>query len=172
MFKKRHRNAVPELNATSTADISFMLLTFFLVTTSMDVDKGITRRLSPVDDSTRVQPTEVMRENLFEIGITSDDTYIVNGQPMDLLSIESELVRFVTMKRDEHVVSVVSDPNSSYNAYFLLQNVISLAYKRVRDNFAHKMYGKDFAKCTETQREDVRRACPQHLAEPQSIIEN
>lgn len=172
MFRRRQKREVPELNATSTADISFMLLTFFLVTTSMDVDKGIVRRLPPMDDSAHIQPTEVPRENLLEIEITHDDKYLVNGQPLDLTAIESEVVRFVSMKGGDYMVSVVSDPNSSYNAYFLLQNGLSLAYKRIRDNYARKKYGKNFAKCTETQRDDVRRACPLHLAEPQKITEN
>ena len=49
MLIKRRKHRVPELNTTSTADISFMLLTFFLVTTSMDVDRGIVRQLPPAD---------------------------------------------------------------------------------------------------------------------------
>ena len=50
MFARRKRT-VPQLNATSTADISFMLLIFFLVTTSMDLDKGLGKKLPPVEKS-------------------------------------------------------------------------------------------------------------------------
>lgn len=170
MFRKRPKREVPELNATSTADISFMLLTFFLVTTSMDVDKGIVRKLPPMGDSTHIQPTEVVREQLYEIEITANDKYLVDGKVTDLAKIKTELGRFITKVGDKHLVSVVSNPNSSYNAYFLLQNEISLAYKSVRNDFARRKYGKSYNKCTDIQREEIRLACPQHLTEPQKMI--
>lgn len=59
MLIKRRRHRVPALNTASTADISFMLLIFFLVTTSMDVDKGITRQLPPVEQTEDKSVAEV-----------------------------------------------------------------------------------------------------------------
>ena len=63
MLIKRRKHIVPELNTTSTADISFMLLTFFLVTTSMDVDRGLVRQLPPLDNDKEqtIDATEVSR---------------------------------------------------------------------------------------------------------------
>ena len=58
MFRRRKRD-IPGLNTTSTADISFMLLIFFLVTSSMDTDKGLPRQLPPPDDSTRQEEVEI-----------------------------------------------------------------------------------------------------------------
>ena len=55
MLIRRRRHTVPKLDATSTADISFMLLTFFLVTTSMDSDKGLIRQLPPADNGKQAE---------------------------------------------------------------------------------------------------------------------
>ena len=51
----RKKRAVPGINSSSTADIAFMLLIFFLITTSMDTDRGLARRLAA---STRKQGSE------------------------------------------------------------------------------------------------------------------
>ncbi|HEY9551544.1 MAG TPA: biopolymer transporter ExbD, partial [Prevotella sp.] len=69
MIKKRRRQ-VPGLNTTSTADISFMLLIFFLVTTSMDVDKGLLRQLPPAQNNQEQQVSEVEKSTLMAIKIT------------------------------------------------------------------------------------------------------
>lgn len=71
MLIKRRRHRVPALNTASTADISFMLLIFFLVTTSMDVDKGITRQLPPVEQTEDNSVAEVQRGNIMQCVILS-----------------------------------------------------------------------------------------------------
>ena len=60
MFGRRHREPVPELNTSSTADISFMLLVFFLVTSSMDSDKGLATQLPPPEDNTEGQSEQLL----------------------------------------------------------------------------------------------------------------
>lgn len=167
MLIKRRKREVPGINTASTADISFMLLAFFLVTTSMDVDKGHVRQLQPLDDSALVKPTVVSRDQLFEIEITADDKYLVNGQETSLAAVSAGLDRFLEAKGSRHMIAVSSSPASSYNAYFLIQDKIASAYRRVRDNMAHERYGKAYSRCTDEQREQIRRDCPQHISEPQ-----
>lgn len=65
MIKRNKRRLVPSLNTTSTADISFMLLIFFLVTTSMDLDKGLRRVLPPVDNQQQQQETNIDKDSLW-----------------------------------------------------------------------------------------------------------
>ena len=71
MFARRKRT-VPQLNATSTADISFMLLIFFLVTTSMDLDKGLGKKLPPVEKS-KQEESLVHKDNIIKVFITADN---------------------------------------------------------------------------------------------------
>ena len=85
MLIRRNRNETPGLNTTSTADISFMLLIFFLVTTSMDVDKGLLRQLpSPEPQKKEQQESVVDKNNLMAIHLTAGDTLLVNNQPYTL----------------------------------------------------------------------------------------
>ena len=73
MFRRRNKREVPQLNTTSTADISFMLLIFFLVTSSMDTDKGLTSQMPPPEDSTEQQDQEVKKRNVMELQLDAAD---------------------------------------------------------------------------------------------------
>ena len=84
MIKRNKRRLVPSLNTTSTADISFMLLIFFLVTTSMDLDKGLRRVLPPVDNQQQQQETNIDKDKLMAITITDADSAFVDGKPLEM----------------------------------------------------------------------------------------
>ena len=79
MFIRKRKHQIPGLNTTSTADISFMLLIFFLVTTSMDVDKGLRRQLPPAHPKTTQQESIVEKDKLLELSITADNVVMQNG---------------------------------------------------------------------------------------------
>lgn len=67
MILRHTKRSVPQINTTSTADISFILLVFFLVMTSMDVDKGLMRTLPPVDADDRQEAVDVAKSNVLSI---------------------------------------------------------------------------------------------------------
>jgi len=73
MLFRRKRQEIPALNTTSTADISFMLLIFFLVTSSMDADKGLLRQLPPPNDATEEQEVEIKKRNILELELDDHD---------------------------------------------------------------------------------------------------
>lgn len=166
MLIRRRRHAIPGINATSMADISFMLLTFFLVTTSMDVDKGLVVQLPPVDDKSRSKEMVVDKDDLMAFVITPDNNVLLNGRQVSLSSIRSEVERFVARRGNRHVISIEADPASSYNTYFILQDGIMSAYANVRDAVARKRYGRDYARCSDNQRESVRKLVPHRISEP------
>ena len=96
MLIRRKQHETPGLNTTSTADISFMLLIFFLVTTSMDVDKGLLRQLpSPEPQKKEQQQSVVDKANLMALRLTAGDTLLVNGKPMQVSQLKEETIRFV-----------------------------------------------------------------------------
>ena len=76
---------IPEINASSMADISFLLLIFFLVTTSMDVNQGLARRLpAPVPPDAKVEDTDINKRNLFVVKINWENRLLVQGQERDV----------------------------------------------------------------------------------------
>lgn len=129
MIRRRNRET-PSLDMTSTADISFMLLIFFLMVSSMDVDRGITRLLPPSDE--KKQEMQVEREKLIALGITAENRLTLNGEPVDMAQIRPRVASLVIQIGEEHLISIESDPTADYNTYFELQNEIAAAYRDVR----------------------------------------
>lgn len=167
MIKEKRRHEVPQLNTTSTADISFMLLTFFLMTTSMDSDKGLPRQLPPLSDE-KEQTQEIKKRDVMNIYLHDDNKLTVNDQPMAIGKLKGEVENFVAHSKD-HVISIQADRKANYENYFAMQNEIMLAYSDLRNSFSKKKYGKRFSELTPEQADVVKARYPQRIseAEPQ-----
>lgn len=165
MLIKRKKHTVPTLDATSTADISFMLLTFFLVTTSMDSDKGLIRQLPPADTKENTETPTVARENLMMFKITSSDQILLNDSVVSATSLRNDISEFIKTRGDKHSIAIDADPSSSYDTYFRLQNEIAAAYGMVRDDVARRNFGRSYRLCNEDEREYVRNRSRQRIVE-------
>lgn len=168
MFTKRRRHQVPGLNTTSTADISFMLLIFFLVTTNMDVDKGLTRQLPPAEKQEQ-QTSQVMKGTMMHVVITPDNVLLVDGKPTPISRMCGLTEDFVRRVGKKHLIKIEASPVADYDVYFQLQNQLVMAYSRLRNDVAVKTYGKAYAKLTDVQREHVKELCPQRIAEDNAV---
>ena len=181
------------INASSSADIAFLLLIFWLTTTTMNSDKGLQRRLPPMpDENQKQEDVKVNRRNIIQVKINSTDRIIAGGQIMEISEIKDKIVEFVTnpmnletlpekeMKEIEGfgqyavskgVVSLQNDRGTSYNAYLQVQNELVKAFNEIRDDFAVKNYGKKYNALDEDKQKIVRDAIPQSIseAEPKDI---
>ena len=181
------------INASSSADIAFLLLIFWLTTTTMNSDKGLQRRLPPMpDENQKQEDVKVNRRNIIQVKINSNDRVIAGGQIMEISEIKDKIVEFVTnpmnldnlpekeMKEIEGfgqyavskgVVSLQNDRGTSYNAYLQVQNELVRAFNEIRDDFAVKNYGKKYNALDEDKQKIVRDAIPQSIseAEPKDI---
>ena len=162
---KRRKRIVPALNTTSTADISFMLLIFFLVASSMDVDKGLLRQLPPPDTHEEPLEVDVSKEKLMELKITADNKLLLDGQPIETEGLRKRVSSFVTRVGDQHLISIDADPNSSSETYFNMQNEIVIAYAMVRNELAKRKFGQPLSRLTNEQRDEVKALVPQRIAE-------
>ena len=185
--------STPSLNTTSSADIAFLLLIFFLVSTTMDVDKGIQRRLPPIpDEKQQQQDVKVNRRNIVVVRINAQDRILAGGEPMDVTQVKTKIKEFITnpanseslpekeMKDIEGfgqyavskgVVSLQNDRGTSYSAYLRVQNEIVKAFNEIRDDFAMINYGSKYADLDEDKQKIVREAVPQSIseAEPKDV---
>ncbi|MBE6230316.1 MAG: biopolymer transporter ExbD [Bacteroidales bacterium] len=181
------------INASSSADIAFLLLIFWLTTTTMNSDKGLQRRLPPMPDENQQQEdAKVNRRNIIQVKINAADRIIAGGQIMEISEIKDKIVEFVTnplnlenlpekeMKDIEGfgqyavskgVVSLQNDRGTSYNSYLQVQNELVKAFNEIRDDFAMKNYGKKYNALDEDKQKIVREAIPQNIseAEPKDI---
>lgn len=157
----RKRSAPPEVNAGSMADIAFLLLIFFLVTTTIQTDQGINRKLPPIEDV--VDPPEIKEKNIFTVLINKNDQLLVDDKPMDLADLRQAAIDFLdnggdgtcnhckgskditsSDNPDKAVISLQNDAETSYEAYISVQNELVAAYYFLRDREAMVRYGKTF----------------------------
>ena len=164
MFRRRHSEPVPELNTSSTADISFMLLIFFLVTSSMDTDKGLMRQLPPPPDE-KQQPLDIKQDHVSVIRLDARDSLSLDGTLLSDTQLTEELMRRIDNDRMQHVLSIEVSRETSYEAYFHLQNAVVRAYMSLRDARARKLCGKPYSRCSADEREDIDHFYPQRISE-------
>ena len=166
MFVRRNKRQVPGVNTASTADISFMLLIFFLVTTSMDVDKGLFRLLpSPEPQKQLKTETIVDKNTLMALHVTADHRLLLNDKPIEVSRLKGEIIRFVNRLGNRHLISIESDREADYDLYFRMQNQIMMAYNEIRNQYAMKHFGKAFDALSSSQKESVRKNCQQRVTE-------
>jgi biopolymer transport protein ExbD len=164
MFRWKHRD-VPKLNTTSTADISFMLLVFFLVTSSMDSDKGLGRKLAPLDEQQQEQ-RDINRSNVLEVKIDANDVLYCDDKVVTHEELQLQVESFVASRQtDQHVIAVETNRQTSYNAYFEMQNAIVRAYRELREKMARQQYGHSFAQCSDAERDAIKARYPQRISE-------
>ena len=161
---RRQKHRVPALNTTSTADISFMLLIFFLVASSMDVDKGLSRQLPPADNQQKQEESAVNKNRLMTIKISAQNELLIDDRfyPLDLSMDARDNKQFLTDGKFEE---------SDYNTYFNVQNELVRAYKAWRDATARKVYHRPFGKLTNDEKEKIKDMCPQRIAETYNLQE-
>ena len=164
MFRKRYRQQIPELNTTSTADISFMLLIFFLVTSSMDTDKGLLRQMAPPPVEQQ-QPQDVNKDLVMRVELDGKDQLTCDGKPVGLKQLAEAVMAKAVVNRTEHVISIQADREASYEAYFRMQNTIVNAYQTLREHYAEQRYGKSYAHCNADERSVVNDYYPQRISE-------
>lgn len=165
MIRRKNKLEMPELNTTSTADISFMLLIFFLVVSSMDIDKGLTRQLPPMEKEHVMEETLISKDKLLRLKITENNLLLVDGQEMSVRQLRNHASRFIMKVGNEHLISIDAHPSSSYDTYFQVQNELVKAYKEARNAIANKHYGSSFESLTTQQKIMIRDMIPQHIAE-------
>jgi biopolymer transport protein ExbD len=180
------KRSTPELNASSMADIAFLLLTFFLLTTTMDQNLGMPRRLPPLIEDEQEKPPEINKRNIMQIHVNSLDNLLVNSRPMEVMLLKDEVKTFILnpnndadkpekeMKNIEilgeisvgkGVVSLQTDRGTSYKMYMAVQNEIMRAYSELRDDFSMSHFQSPFMKLTEEQQEAVRKVYPLNISE-------
>lgn len=176
VFKRRfRREGVPELNTTSTADISFMLLILFLVTTSMDSNFGLLRLLPKADDKQEeTVQKDVDRRNVFTINITADDQIMHEDTELKDAEIIPLLKEFVMNPKgkselsespEKHIIMITCDEASHYDTYFRLENNIVRMYKQLREEESERRFGREFSQLTDRQKQTIRETIPQRISE-------
>jgi len=188
----RSKNA-PEINAGSMADIAFLLLVFFLVTTTMDSEFGMTRKLPSLDDTTQAQ---IRQRNILEVWINSNNEIMVQGKQVSIAEVSVLAKEFILNSQNaesmpekklrtvplfgevmvsKQVISLKNDNNTSYGTYLMVQNELSKAYNDLRNELANQKFGKDFKVLKEEHQiaayNSIKMIYPQRISEAEPFME-
>ncbi len=182
------KRKVPQVNASSSADIAFMLLLFFLMTSSMDTDKGLPRRLPPpVPKDQKNEDVDIKKRNLLVVLINSQNQILCGDEFIDIKQLKDKVKEFVEnptnnehmpekvevdvpffgkrMVTKNHVISLQNDRGTEYQAYIDVQNEIAAAYNELRNDISRQKFGKVFADLDEEQQKAVQQIYPQKISE-------
>ena len=186
------RRALREINAGSMADIAFLLLIFFLVTTTMDVDTGLTRKLPPPLDP-EIEPPPVKDRNIFNVLINSRDRLMFEGKEGNIRTLKDKAKEFLSNPFNREnlpeksfreieglgeypvskgIISLKNDRGTSYDMYIQVQNELALAVQELRDELSMEKFGTRFDKLFNiTQKEAIQKAIPMSIseAEPEDV---
>lgn len=184
----KQKREVPELNSSSTADIAFLLLVFFLMTTSMAVNKGLARRLPPpVPAEQKTEDLKVKERNVFVVLINSEDQLLVRGEYTELADLKEKAKEFIKNAGDDpnmpekepmdveyfgtvmvtknHVISLQNDRGTSYSAYINVQNELVAAYTELRNELSKAKFAKNFDELDSEQQKAIQKIYPQKISE-------
>lgn len=179
------RRPLQEINAGSMADIAFLLLIFFLVTTTMDKDMGLLRKLPPPKPPDQEIP-EFKKRNLFVVLINKNNQLAVRGKLSNVSSLCKKTKEFIENPMDkpnmsEHkaivspyfenatvskgIISLQNDRGTSYEMYIKVQNELVKAFNELRDEKARQKFGKPFDALSEAKQKAIQDLYPMAISE-------
>ena len=182
----------PEINGGSMADISFLMLIFFLMVSTMDPETGLSRRLPPMPpENAQVEDLKVNRRNMLDVKLNSRNGVMAGGSVIiSDAQLEEIVIEFLTNPSDrsdlpsktikniegfgeypvsDGVISLQNDRQSSYSKYVEIQNVLVRAINKVRNDFAIAHFGDVFEELNAEEQAIVTEAIPNRISEAEPL---
>lgn len=194
------KRKIQEINAGSMADIAFLLLIFFLVATTMNVDTGLVRMLPPIPpEDQKTEDVKVKERNLFLVLVNGSGQIMagVSGRQefIDLRQLKDRTKEFILNPMEEEylpekedqelelpdgskwvypvsqgVVSLQTTRDTDYQIYIMVQNELTRAFNEVRDEVSMRKFGAKFSDLPEEQRNVISKAIPLKVSEAEPRV--
>lgn len=187
-----NKRKTPDVNASSQADIAFLLLIFFLVATTMNTDAGINRTLPPWAEETQQEDRDIKERNLLNIRLNQYDQILAAGREVQIFELKDIAKDFYLNRSNDPnmperlvkeielignypvsqgVISLQNDRGTSYEMYIMVQNELTRAVNEIRDQIAVERFGATFNELDEERRKAVQEAQPTAIseAEPRNL---
>ncbi len=176
----------PEINSSSMADIAFLLLIFFLVTTTMDVDTGIYKKLPPIPEDSTEKPPKVKERNVLSILVNRNNELLVNGDVLSISQLRDKTKEFFlnptnsrtlpekAMKNvpyfgdvmvSKGLVSLQNDRGTRYETYIRVQDELAAASRELKDEKSMQKWGKKYEQLNADEKAAVRKYMPVQISE-------
>ena len=173
------------------ADISFLLLTFFLLTSSINTEQGIPRRLPPPkDENAKDIKADINKRNVLNVLVNFNDALWVNGEELNISQLKEKAKEFLENPANQAnlpekeikeidnigefavskgVISLTNDQSTSYEMYVQVQNELEKAVNELRDKVAVSYFGKKYDALDTALRKSVQKAIPMNISEAPPI---
>ena len=170
----RSNRSVPEINAGSMADIAFLLLIFFLVTTTMDVDTGIGRKLPPTAEEQEPEDMQGNARNIYEVYVNKQDQLLVEDEIIQIEDLREGAKKFIdnngknpqlSDSPEKAIISLVNSRGTSYETYIDVQNELTAAYNELRNTAAMNKYRMNYTELDKAKRKIIRKMYPMKISE-------
>ncbi len=175
MAKRSTRSKLnQEVNAGSMADIAFLLLIFFLVTTTIAEDSGVLVKLPPWSDDTDQKDMKIKQRNILTVLINAQDELLVEKEPANIANLRETVKTFITNPLHEEdkaeapnvaVVSLQNDRGTKYKTYLAVYNELKAAYRELWEEAAQKKFHKDYEKLDRDKQRTIRNEFPLVISE-------
>jgi len=177
---------MPEVPAASLADIAFMLLIFFLVTTTMDVDSGLERRLPQWVEEQNEEELDVKERNVFAVLVNRDNALLVENEYADINDLRERAKEFMKNPMDDEalpekepkeipffgevmvtkgVISLRNDLDTKYGTYIAVQNELVAAINELREELAKSKFQKSYNDLEDEEQDAIRKIYPSRISE-------
>ena len=172
MKRTNARRSAPEVNAGSMADIAFLLLIFFLVTTTILSDSGLLVKLPPFDPNPPEQP--VNGRNIFRIAINSQDQLFIRGKEQALDKLKEAAKAFIMNPEqlpnlatapNKAIISLINDRSTSYEVYLQVYNELKAVYNELWEEQAQVLYGTSYTGLPKAHQQAIRNEIPLVISE-------
>lgn len=185
------KKKVPGINSSSMADISFLLLTFFLLTSSINTEQGIPRRLPPPkEENSKDEIVDINQRNVLNVIVNYNDAVMVNGEALMLSDLKDKAKEFLANPTNspklpeknvihidnlgeyavsKGVISLTNDQSTSYDVYVQVQNELEKAVNELRDQVATQYFGKKYSTLDTASRKAIQKAVPMNISEAPPI---
>lgn len=181
MSKKSSKDRMSnEVNAGSMADIAFLLLIFFLVTTTIAEDKGVLVKLPPWSEE-EPDIAQLKKRNVFSVLVNANNDLLVRGEPMTVEDLKNSTKEFIWNPKklenmsespNKAIVSIKNDRGTKYGTYLTVYNEVKAAYNELRNEAANAKFKRDFEFLDKEQRKVIKDLIPIILSEAESSFGN
>lgn len=184
------KRKVQGINTGSMSDISFLLLTFFLLTSSINTDQGIARRLPPPVEEQDKKEVDVNQRNVLKVLVNFNDALLVNDEFLQIDFLKDKAKEFLENPYDDPklpekkleninnlgeyrvskgVISLTNDMSTSYGMYIQVQNELQKAVNELRDELSKEKYGKSYSNLDTALQKAIQKAIPVSISEAPPI---
>ena len=177
MAKKSSKDRMSnEINAGSMADIAFLLLIFFLVTTTIAEDKGVLVKLPPWSDEPP-PPMKLNSRNVYSVLVNADNQLLVRGEVMQINKLKENTKIFIANPNrmenmaespQEALISIKNDRGTSYKTYLEVYNELKTAYNELWDEAALRQHGKNLEDLSADKQREIKDGIPLVISEAEA----